>query len=91
MSNRNIFLTPKNSKQKWEQVLNNFKGNTFDNVNNIKKKVEEIDRETMNKEKKLKLNGGIENNPELGKEVSNLIIDSISAKLSILNKFSEIN
>ena len=31
------------------------------------------------------------NNPELGKEVSNLIIDSISAKLSILNKFSEIN
>ena len=45
----------------------------------------------MNKEKKLKLNGGIENNPELGKEVSNLIIDSISAKLSILNKFSEIN
>ena len=91
MSNRNIFLTPQNSKQKWEQVMNNFKGNTFDNVNNIKKKVEEIDRATMNKEKKLKLNGGIENNPELGKEVSDLIIDSISAKLSILNKFSEIN
>ena len=29
------------------------------------------------------------NNPELGMEVSNLLIDSIGAKLSILNKIAE--
>ena len=36
-------------------------------------------------EKLLKLNGGVGNNPKIGKKVSNLIIDSIEAKLKILN------
>ena len=36
-------------------------------------------------EKILNLSGGIENNPELGQKVSSLLIDSIEAKLSILN------
>ena len=37
------------------------------------------------KEQYLKLAGGVENNPEIGQEMSELIIDSIGAKLSILN------
>ena len=45
-SNRNIFLTPKNSTEKWNKIMNKFKGNLIDNVNNIKHKVQEIDRET---------------------------------------------
>ena len=40
-------------------------------------------------EKLLKLSGGIENNPELGRKISSLLIDSIEAKLSILNKVNE--
>ena len=39
-------------------------------------------------EKLMKLNGGIGNNPSMGKKVSNLLIDSIEAKLSILNKIN---
>ena len=89
MSNKNIFLTPKNSAEKWEKIINKFKGNFATNVNNIQKKVDVIDREAFNKEKKLKLEGGIGQNPELGQEVSNLLIDSIEAKLSILNKLAE--
>ena len=89
MSNKNIFLTPKNNTEKWDKIINKFKGNFVNNVNNIQQKVNVIDREVMNKEKKLKLEGGFENNPELGMEVSNLLLDSIGAKLSVLNKISQ--
>ena len=37
------------------------------------------------KQKILKINGGIEKNPELGQKISDLLVDSIQAKLSILN------
>ena len=88
-SNKNIFLTPRNSAKKWEKIINKFEGNFATNVNNIRKKVDTIDREAIKKEKILKLEGGIGKNPELGQEVSNLLIDSIEAKLSILNKLAE--
>jgi len=89
MSDKNIFLTPKNSTEKWDKIINNFKGNFVNNVNNIQLKVDKLDREAMNKERKLKIEGGIGHNPELGMEVSNLLLDSIGAKLSILNKIAE--
>jgi len=41
------------------------------------------------KEQIIKINGGMKNNPEIGQKLSNLIINSIEAKLSILNKFKE--
>ena len=41
------------------------------------------------KEQILKFNGGVMNNPEIGQKISDLIFDSIEAKLSILNKFSD--
>ena len=89
MSNNNILLTPKNTTEKWNKIINKFKGNFLNNVNNIQEKVDKIDREVKTKEKKLKIEGGMGNNPELGMEVSNLLIDSIGAKLSILNKIAE--
>ena len=89
MSNKNILLTPKNSKEKWDKIINKFQGNFVNNVNNIQLKVDKLDRKAMNKEKKLKIEGGIGNNPDLGMEVSNLLLDSIGAKLSILNKIAE--
>ena len=89
MSNNNILLTPKNTTEKWNKIINKFKGNFLNNVNNIQEKVDKIDREVKTKEKKLKIEGGMGNNPELGMEVSNLLIDSIGAKLSILNKIPE--
>ena len=88
-SNKNIFLTPRNSAKKWEKIINKFEGNFATNVDNIRQKVDGIDREAIKKEKKLKLEGGIGKNPELGQEISNLLIDSIEAKLSILNKLAE--
>ena len=89
-SNKNIFLTPKNTANKWKKIINSFEGNFANNVDKIRQKVDNIDRKAVNKEKQLKMEGGIGKNPELGQEVSNLLIDSIEAKLSILNKLAEI-
>ena len=75
--------TEKNIK-KWDKMLKK-DGNIVDNVNNVKQQAEYFEREAEQKEKFLRYNGGIEKNPELGQQVSNLIINSIQAKLSILN------
>ena len=74
---------------KWEKAINNEKGTFIENINLIKEKAKVMDDEVKKKEKILKLNGGVQNNPEIGEKISNLIIDSIEAKLSILNKFNE--
>ena len=47
-----------------------------------------MENEAKQKERFLKLNGGIENFPELGEKVSSLLINSIKGKLSILNTVS---
>ena len=75
--------TEKNIR-KWDKMLKK-NGNIVDNVNNVKQQAEYFEREAEQKEKFLRYNGGIEKNPELGQQVSNLIINSIQAKLSILN------
>ena len=76
------------------------KQNTFDNqdiiINEGKKSVEEIEQmkeKTQILEKKaqsgeelLRVSGGIANNPQLGKQVSDMYINSIENKLKILNQ-----
>ena len=74
------------SYKKWDRILNDDKGSFNENVNLIRNKVDSMEEEAIMKEKVLKLNGGVENNPELGQKVTDLIIGSIEAKLSILNK-----
>lgn len=76
---------------KWEKALNSNKGNIIENINIVKEKAKVLDDNIKNKEKVLKLNGGVKNHPEIGEKISNLIIDSIEAKLSILNKFNDDN
>lgn len=72
--------------KKWEKAINNNGGTLIENINNVKVKANSLEKEAEMKEKLLKLSGGIENNPQLGKKVSNLLIESIEAKLSILKK-----
>ena len=76
--------------KKWEKAINNDNATLLENINNVKVKANSLEKEAEMKEKLLKLNGGIENNPELGKKVSSLLIDSIEAKLSILRKVNDV-
>ena len=77
-----------NSK-KWEKEINNKNVNIIENINKIKEKANTLERKAEMEEKLLQLNGGVESNPELGKRVSSLLIDSIEAKLSILKKVND--
>ena len=54
------------------------------------KLTQKIDKEAKRNEQFLRINGGIENYPEIGEKVSSLLVESIKGKLSILNTISGI-
>jgi len=75
----------RNPKQ-WEKELERKDGNILQNIYSVKQQAENLGKKAEMEEQLLKLNGGIENNPELGKKVTGYLIGSIEAKLSILNQ-----
>ena len=77
--------------KKWEKLLKNDDQNIITNINIVKNKADLLEEKALREQQLLKMNGGIKNNPILGQKVSNYLIDSIEAKLSILKKFAEIN
>ena len=88
-SNSGMIDIQKKSK-KWEKALNNKSGNIYDNITDIKEKIDVIDQEASQKERLLIQVGGIGSNPELGKEYGGLLLDSIEAKINILKKMDKI-
>ena len=75
------------NKEKWNKEINDKNGNVIENIDYIKQQAKLIDNKVKQKGQYLKLIGGVENNPEVGNEMSELIIDSIGAKLTILNVY----
>ena len=67
------------------QVGLNSNGNYYEKVNQIKLKAYNLTKDADKKDKILKKKGGIERDPQLGQKIAYLLIDSIEAKLSILN------
>ena len=78
----------KEMEAKWDKTINDNKGTLLENISDVKEKINSIEKEAKMHEKLMKLNGGVGNNPKMGKKVSNLLINSIEAKLSILNKIN---
>ena len=58
-------------------------------MNNIKIEADNLGKKAEMEEQIAKLNGGLKNNPEAGKKISNYLIGSIEAKLTILNKMNQ--
>lgn len=75
-------------KIRWNKILNDEDNSMTNKVNYIKMKASQLDQQAKYKEQFLKLNGGTEKYPELGAQAASLIVDSIKAKLSILEKVS---
>ena len=88
-NNNDELLDINKKSKKWEKEINK-DGNLIENIKDIQEKAQIIEQEAEMKEKLLQLNGGIENNPELGKKVSSLLIDSIEAKINILKKMNNV-
>ena len=74
-------------KEKWNKEINDKSGSVTENINYVKEEAKIMDNKVKQKEQYLKLTGGVENSPEVGEEMSKLIIYSIGSKLSILNVY----
>ena len=62
--------------------------NIIESIKMAKAQTEAIDNKVIQKKQILHLNGGYLNNPQLGDEVGDLLIESIQTKLGIMNKLS---
>lgn len=71
------------------KMINNDKYSLIENVEQIKIQANMLEQQVKMKEKYLQLNGGAEKNPELGEKVSNMLIDAIKAKLTILDSINK--
>ncbi len=77
--------------KKWSKKLNSEKSSFIDNVEKLRLKAQQMDEQAKRKEKLINLNGGSTKNPLESQQVSNLIIDSLKAKLAILENVSKKN
>ena len=59
--------------------------NLISELEQMKEKTSKLENRAQMGEELLRVNGGIANNPKLGKEVSELYINSIGAKINVLN------
>ena len=84
----NIEEEDKNQKESNEDQLNDI-GNLVQKIYLEKQKAENLGQIAEREQQLLRINGGIKNNPELGKKVTGHLIDSIKTKLNILNQFNE--
>ncbi len=70
-------------------MITNNKYTLLENVEQIKIKAHILEEQAKMKEKYLQYSGGTEKNPEMSEHVSNMIIDAIKAKLTILENISK--
>lgn len=86
----------KNSDRKWERMLNDKKNiysednSMMYNIENVKIKANYLESKAKRAEVLIK-NSNLKSNPEASRQVSELYVDSIKAKLAILNKINKIN
>ena len=83
--------TKKIKFHRWNEFLSNKKNKKekkidIDGINNINKKIENLDENARMKKQIINLNGGFENDIKLGNEYSGILIDSIQGKLTILDE-----
>ena len=60
-------------------------------MNVIKNQMNSIEQQVEMQTELLKVNGGCAKNPEIADKISNLLIDSIQAKLTIMNSLHNKN
>ena len=77
----------KASAKKWDKLINESDdANLIENINNAKNQIQKLEFEALQNEKLMKSQDDINQSVELNKKVSNLIIDSIQAKITLLKK-----
>ena len=72
-----------NKKIIWDRYLNE-EDNKVTNIKNIQGQIEGLDNNVEIKKEIIKINGGLLNNQKLGSDLSNLLINSINGKISLI-------
>ena len=80
-SNKNII---------WDKYLYD-EDNKVTNIRNIKGQIEGLDNSAEMKKEIIRINGGFFNNQKLGSELSNILINSINGKISVINAINYSN
>lgn len=74
-----------NLSTNWNKIVSNPKGNKIENLQLVKNQVDLIEEKAHLQKELMRINGGYGKNPDIGDKVSDLLIDSIKAKLTIIN------
>ena len=75
------------SSRKWQRFITDNKDSSIvDNINKAKSKIQKMEYEALQNEQLLKSQDDVNKSAELNKKVSNLIIDSIQAKITLLKQ-----
>ena len=84
------FKNKKNKRQNTSEFLdikiNEENNNSIEDIQIMKERTQLLENKVQMSEELLKVNGGITNNPKLGKQVSDMYINSIENKIKLLNK-----
>jgi hypothetical protein len=74
-----------NKKIIWDRYLNeDEEDNKVMNIKNIQGQIEGLDNNVQMKKEIIKINGGFLNNQKLGNDLSNMLINSINGKISLI-------
>lgn len=74
-----------NSSLNLEKLLYNSTIDENEKIEKVKLKIKLVEEKAKEKEIYLQLNGGAEKHPELGEEISQMLLSTINAKLELLN------
>ena len=86
--NKKLFRFNKNQEIKNFIQKNGFSESTLKMVNS---KLENLKEKREQKEMLLKYQGGVASNPDLGEEVCDMLIDSVNAKMSIMDEMKKLS
>ena len=75
-----------NSSENINIKINDEKNNSLEDIQAMKERTQLLEKKAQMGEELLRANGGIGNNPKLGKQVSDMYISSIENKIKLLNK-----
>ena len=84
LKRENNYELSKPSNLNWKNDLNNNSMKPTERYNRVLDKANHIEKNAKMKEQLLKVKGGAEENPTMGKEISDMYLDAIKAKLAVL-------
>ena len=93
LKNSKELLKKVDNNLKWKKILDNKTNNRniFDNINDVKVQADKMQNEAKFKQQLYNMENNAEKYPQLSEEIGNLYINSIEAKLQILNRINENN